>query len=894
MRLLSGPAGSGKTSLILDECRALLRQGDPRACLLVPTATMAQHLRNQLAREGFVLRNGLVQTMHSFIEPWAQDVGQASKAVLYLLVEKAAERVAPKEFEAVAGMPGFSAALARTMEEFSSAGCEAARLADHLPDSPLAPAFLSIYQEVEKELAKRKLATRGKRLETAAARIGLGGPGEIRTVWLDGFHALPDPELSVIEALNRHATVTLALNPEECSAALAHRLASIGVAGHPMPRKRVRPALLAIEAANIEREVEEIARRILQQAAAGRPFREIGVIVRSPETYAPILRATMERFAIPARFYFEEALEDCAPVRFLSRMLQAMFSGWDHAATLSAMRLAPRMANLSTFDRFDFQVREQIPNHGLDDLRALAGDSAPILATLSDFASLDKLRSARHSPYEWAGRLSALRNHYSLARLDEAPTQGDSVVYRTQAAALDAFDEAVSETALALPGAAITLEEFWRAVKSAIRIKGVRVPDRRRNVVQVMSAAEARQWVLPVVFVCGLVEKQFPQTHRQDAFFPDPARQFLNTNGIRVRTAAEFEREERALFESAISRATLLTALTYPAADARGEGVSVSTFLDALPAAHETARPVRPRAKFDPGPRAATVIQSANLLDYLKQNLKSLSPSGLETYFQCAFQFFGQRTLRLKRAPYRPDERFDFLLQGNIVHEVLATWYPEPGPIEPLFEAAFEKEREGKRIPENYHTERLRNAILDDLRAFTADPKFAPHGQKTETELQFALPLDESVSLKGRIDRIDTESDGTVIIYDYKYSPAASTKGKLDDGNLVQAPLYALAARTERGVAPAGVYYISLKGGSAKFGPRRYGWGPTVDNDTRPIPGNWMEDAQARVLEALARIREGLILAKPSNPSKCRFCDFRDVCRVAAAEVEEAAAGEGE
>src|SRR6185437_6424196 len=160
---------------------------------------------------------------------------------------------------------------------------------------------------------------------------------------------------------------------------------------------------------------------------------------------------------------------------------------------------------------------------------------------------------------------------------------------------------------------------------------------------------------------------------------------------IRVRTAAEFEREERALFESAISRATLLTALTYPTTDARGEGVSVSTFLDGLPAAHETARPVRPQAKFDPGPRAAAVIQSANLLDYLKQNLKSLSPSGLETYFQCAFQFFGQRTLRLKRAPYRPDERFDFLLQGNIVHEVLATWYPEPGPIEPLFEAAFEK-----------------------------------------------------------------------------------------------------------------------------------------------------------------------------------------------------------
>jgi hypothetical protein len=59
----------------------------------------------------------------------------------------------------------------------------------------------------------------------------------------------------------------------------------------------------------------------------------------------------------------------------------------------------------------------------------------------------------------------------------------------------------------------------------------------------VLSAPEARQWVLPIVFVCGLVEKQFPRFHPQDAFFPDSARCQLNAAGVRVRTAAEFERE---------------------------------------------------------------------------------------------------------------------------------------------------------------------------------------------------------------------------------------------------------------------------------------------------------------------------------------------------------------
>src|SRR5439155_25282668 len=124
--------------------------------------------------------------------------------------------------------------------------------------------------------------------------------------------------------------------------------------------------------------------------------------------------------------------------------------------------------------------------------------------------------------------------------------------------------EALEETAEALEGAGeITVSEFWRAAKAVLRLKPLRVADGKRNVVNVLSAPEARQWVLPVVFVCGMVEKQFPQFHWQDPFFPDAARCRLNAAGIRVRTAAEFEREERALFDSATSRATMLVTLSY-------------------------------------------------------------------------------------------------------------------------------------------------------------------------------------------------------------------------------------------------------------------------------------------------------------------------------------------
>ncbi len=54
MRLLIGPPGSGKTTQVLEEFVAASRGGGAR--LVVPTATMAEHLRHELARRGCHVR----------------------------------------------------------------------------------------------------------------------------------------------------------------------------------------------------------------------------------------------------------------------------------------------------------------------------------------------------------------------------------------------------------------------------------------------------------------------------------------------------------------------------------------------------------------------------------------------------------------------------------------------------------------------------------------------------------------------------------------------------------------------------------------------------------------------------------------------------------------------
>src|SRR5580658_3082058 len=165
MLLLTGPAGSGKTFRILDRFRDALRRRDSGVRLLTPTATMAQHLQNQVAREGCVFRPSLIQTLSHFVDPFTADLPQVFEALLYLIVEEAASSVNRPEFARVVGLPGFCAALARTVEEFSSAGCDAPRLAEkmaHKGSAPLSEAFVAVFREVDAELRRRGLATRSQ------------------------------------------------------------------------------------------------------------------------------------------------------------------------------------------------------------------------------------------------------------------------------------------------------------------------------------------------------------------------------------------------------------------------------------------------------------------------------------------------------------------------------------------------------------------------------------------------------------------------------------------------------------------------------------------------------------------------------------------------------------
>jgi ATP-dependent helicase/DNAse subunit B len=721
---------------------------------------------------------------------------------------------------------------------------------------------------------------RAQRLERAAARIAEEGTGGIGAVWLDGFHALPEPELRIVAALGRHAEVTLTFDSAD------PRLLAMGFREERLARSRTTPARAVMRAPSIEREVEEIARRILEQAAAGRPFREMGIVVRAADTYVPLLGATLERFGIPARFYFDQKLEEHAVTRFLTGAVDALAAGWDHQQTLAVLRLDAQLADSNSLDRMDFEVRKQAPNRGLDALRPLAGGEQGLLRQIDSLEALEEWRGLALRPLEWAARLRSLRGLFR-PQVGGAGSAEMALEWRSQAAVLDLFDEALDEAAAASEGdRAIPLDAFWRAVKSVLRLKPLRLADGRRNVVQVLSAHEARQWVLPVMFVCGMVQKGFPQTLPQNVFFPDQALRQLNAAGIHVRTAADFEREERALFDSAVSRSTLLATVSYPEFDARGDRNVRSLFLDDWAEPEEAARAVRPASGARVSARPATFgIQAAPLREFLRQRTARLSPTGLESFLQCPFQYFAGRTLHLKPPPPGPEKRLDFMTQGEIVHQVLAEWHRERQELEPLFDRIFAAQREKKRIPLSFQTERIRNDMLDHLRAFLDQDEW-PHGEfKSRLEEPFKFPLGDWM-LSGKIDRLDEAADGRAYVIDYKYSRAETTKKKLKDENLLQAPLYLMAAERFFKVKASGMFYIGLKGGIEYVG-----WSEPPMMESDPLPPNWIAGTEQRALRIVEEIRAGHVEVAPANPDHCRFCDARDVCRVEVRAVAAAAEG---
>lgn len=873
MRVLLGPPGSGKTTKVLAEFRQAARSR--HACLVVPTATMAAHLQHTLARRGEPIAPSSIMTLARFASSLAPGAPAADSATLALLVEQQLPNH-PDLFPGSRDTAGLPAAIAAAIEELAGAGCHADQWeALSNLEHNFNPAFGRLCRGVEQALSAAGLRLRATLLEDAAARVRQQGAG-VDEIWFDGFSHFSKTELALIEALGARARLTLSLPEWKGVEELIRQLGIDGARIERLQVKRATPAIHRIQAATREREAEEITLRILDEHGRGRPWREMGIVLRNEAAYLPLLERTLYRAGIPSRAYFGTSLRSEPATSLLGRFVAAVTSRWDGEQTIDLLRHPLCRARRAVAGRPWIDAIQALPFQGLERLEAISRSAARLLQPFEGWPEM------KLPPAEWAQQLSNLASLLKPPPADGMVTPEQLRALRLTAAGFRAILDTASTIAPLLPRDAVPLQEFWDRVEDALSRARIYPPDPRRDVVHILDVQEARQWELPVVFVCGLLEGDFPRRPGPDPLLPEHLRLTLRRHGFPVGTRADREEEEIFHFTIARTRATEKLFLSWPSANEKGDPTLPAFVLESPDLGQENVLParrfhVRPAREPRRAPRPS--LQSVAALDSLRDIHPSLTATAIESFLQCPFQFFARHTLGLQPLPPRPAERIDQLWLGSLAHQILAEWHRRRCDIATLVDEFWDRELHRSRLTETHRSILARAAMKRCLTAYAADPRLHDGWQ---LRLEEELELRESgVTIRGRADRIDVSPQNDCIVYDFKYSGAQSIRSREDIS--VQGGLYAEALARNENLRPAAIFFIALKDDG-----KRTGAGDPEQAREK------INEALEKTRTAIGRIYGGRIDVAPALGDLCQWCEFLDACRWQELAPARAAAGGGE
>jgi RecB family exonuclease len=688
----------------------------------------------------------------------------------------------------------------------------------------------------------------------------------------EGFLAPSAETCELAASMASRTCVTVELPESPAAGPARRRLAAAGFREERLPDPQPPAGRSLFAAPTPAWEAEEIARRILERAARGRKFREMGIVLRVRDPYTPLLATTLARFGIPARFSFPDPLASHPVTQYLCGVVRSMLpdGDWDLEALLRAVRMpVSGIGATPQGDRLDFEWRAGLPAAG-----------PPSGELLTRLTALDPLRREQLTPGEWAARLRILRGLVPPPRPGESLDREQLTFIRSTSLALEAFGEALdaaSEAAAARHGGGgrFPLSAFWPEAERVLARTPFQIADRRREVLHVMDVPEARYRRPAVVFLCGLIERHFPQHYHEDPLPGGPEQ-----------TTADRQRMEPFLFRFAQASATEELILSYPRVDERGGETVPALFLDPSVPVELCQSRVAPRPRF-PAPVAAAgpKIQGTEGKTRLARRHAELSPTGIESFLQCPFQFFASRTLRLHPRPLEPRQRLNPLFQGAVMHRAVAEWKQAPALGVAALDRVFEEECARFRVPPSYRKETVRLQLRRDFEAFLTSGDLPLAGWSAAVEQSFRFPLGPDLAIRGRIDRLERSPRGEAVVIDYKYSAGDAVRERVEAsaaGTQVQAGLYLAAAEPSFGMAPAGVLFCALK--------REVTW----DGWHAPIPGleatgeactpEVLRERTRAAVESARRahqaILDGDIAVRPADRDRCWWCEFRDVCRV--------------
>lgn len=905
---------SPSAQLRLEQARRFLERQDPTRPLLVvgPSWGVAEEVVRLVPRPTFGwLRLSWDQLLWKLVTTQPLE-----RVAAWGCLQRALQEAGPQHFTPIAHLPGFAVALGRTLAECRQLGVE-----------PPFGELPGVYQQVldEEGLLDQPLP--------AALRSGLElGPLEaVLGVDLDLSTA---PRRQLWEQLTRRYPNALLVQPGEGPdlGPLAPVRASLFAAElHSHPGGAVK----ILGASQPLAECRELAREMLAQAERGVLWQEMAVFLSHAEGYLTPLQTALQRARIPA--YFTQGLRrpdpqgrafltllECARERLSARRFSEYLglteqpSRWQQLLEeAGVIETLPRwQACLPALGRLRRRQIEQLereePEHpkkaayqqDLLDLEGLQNFARPLLA------ELQALSTARL----WGEWVAALE---PLAR--QRLTRPQAVLeLLDQLHPLREMGPASLETVVA------TLRPHLVELRQP-------PTGHRYGQVFVGNLGEAGGRSFKVVFLPGLAERRFPAPLREDPLLSDDDRQRLSPDLLTTRRRSQLERESLQL---ALGAAEELVVAGFPRRESeRNRPLLPSVYLlelaradqGRLPTPHELMQsawrpelppperaldPVeeglawlsRPAAKgerrflVERHPWLRRALKSHGLrrlarwseadgykgppLPALSPRRRAYSPSALQRYAACPYQFFLYAAYRLDlRRQAEPLEELDALTRGTLLHELHArlVWHPEHDLDHHLDRLAEEWSRQQLVLmPQAYRDEvlQLGREFADWLgmqpeqwRAVYAELAFQLSDDlgRDPASRKDAAPLGRGYSLRGSIDRVEGNPSGQLRVVDLKTGrPSWGPPLRIDGGKLLQPALYALAISNALGapVVESALEYCTRRG----------------QYRTRAAQ---LPQAGETALEALDRLSQALEIGRlPTHPAAraCEYCDYRKVC----------------
>jgi ATP-dependent helicase/nuclease subunit B len=651
------------------------------------------------------------------------------------------------------------------------------------------------------------------------------------------------------------------------------------------PESPARERLRLFEAGDAEAEARAIALQLRRWKLAGKTH--LG-IVTADRRLARRVRALLERAGIGVLDAAGWALSTTSAATVVARWIECIDEGFHHDALLDLLRspfltLDPERpagydAVIDSFERDIVQARNI--RRGLAPLRA-AADNDTLRALLDRIDEAARPLAGALANHERPGREFVRALRASLDRLGVLSALARDDAGREVLAALDELESAYS-------GARVTLhwDEFVRWLERTFERRRFQ-PRLRGTGVELMSFAESRLYHFDALIVGAADARHLPGAADAPPLFNDGVRARLGLPGVERRYNTRFY-DFRRLLEAAPD-----VLVTFRREEC-GETLAPSPWVECLRAFHVLAYAdplddpeLRALARH---PETVIAARTAPRPEPLHSAAANLPPGRLpEKFFasawqsliDCPFQFLCRYGLGLPPAPETREEMegSDF---GQRVHRILEAFHGGtsglPGPfraaltlqtlpqarelMRSITAAAFASDLRQSRLTQVWIHRWL--DIADAYLDWQCERGATWRVQRTEASLARTCVDGPSVTIAGRIDRIDVDAAGRLALIDYKTGAVPKTRD-VAEGEALQLPLYALLP--EQPVAEA--TYLELGREGLKDRPR--------------LAGDELVALTAATRARLQHLKESLDRgsALPANgdDATCARCTYMGLCR---------------